>query len=316
MLTAVAVYSALKKRVGRAGSASTPTTEIMVAAHDLPLGTRIDASALKSVRWPTALLPRGAIINKEGAMGSIVESAFITDEPLMAEKLVSSNKQASVLQSLIPPHMRAMSVPVDEVGDLAGFVLPHSRVDVLVAVSQRDGQGGSVSARAKIVLEDVEVLAIAQTVEGKDKPQVEKVVTLLVTPEGAEQLALAAHEGVLRLVLRGYNDHDVFMTAGSDLQHMFGVYGRVAPAKTPQHHAFADVTRSERHIEIIRDGSKVETLSFSGNQLMANTQGQTRKILDGGRPPLATSQSQDAALLTQPGKAKDNEPQTYGPGPQ
>src|SRR5260370_16864949 len=116
---------------------------------------------------------------------------------------------------LIPAGMRSMSVPVDEVSDIAGFVLPGAHVDILVAISDKSTGGAPFS---KIVLQNVEVLAVAQEIEeAKDEPKVVKVVTVLVTPEEAERLSLASHDGTLRLALRNYKDKKILMTNASNL---------------------------------------------------------------------------------------------------
>jgi pilus assembly protein CpaB len=275
-LAALAVYSALKKKSDEVGSAAIPTTEIVIAAHDLPLGVRIDTAAVKVVRWPRDLMPAGALNKKEAALGSIVVSPLLANEPLVSGKLLSADRRSGLLPVLIPLHMRAMSVAVDEVGDIAGFVLPHSRVDVLVALSQHDAGKGTAIAEAKIVLEDTEVLAVAQTVEHKDQPQVEKVVTLLVTPEEAERLALVSHEGTLRLALRGYSDHDVVTTSGSDLSQIFDAYN-VHPAQsapTPVGRIRQSAARRlhpDIQIEVIRDGRKRQTLGFNGDQAVPSS---------------------------------------------
>ena len=127
---------------------------------------------------------------------------------------------------IITPGMRAMSVAVDEVGDISGFVKPHTHVDVLVAIS---GTGADNNKPySKIVLQNIEVIAVEQQIDkGKDEAEVAKVVTLLVTPHDAEKLGLAGREGTLRLAMRNYNDDKLVPTAGSDFADLLGA--RVAP---------------------------------------------------------------------------------------
>src|SRR5260221_4526632 len=114
-------------------------------------------------------------------------------------------------------------MPVDEISDIAGFVAPHTRVDILVAVA---GTGPGEPSFSRIVLQNIEVLAVAQEIEHvKDEPQVVKVVTLLVTPPDAEKLTLASREGTLRLAMRNYSDNKIIATNGvamSDLMHNGG----------------------------------------------------------------------------------------------
>ena len=114
-------------------------------------------------------------------------------------------KTSGVMPLLIPPGMRAMSMPVDEVADIAGFVEPHTRVDILVAVDRHRARPSDRSRAS--CLQNIEVLAVAQEIQHvKDEPEVVKVVTLLVTPTDAEKLNLASHEGMLRLAMRNYSD--------------------------------------------------------------------------------------------------------------
>src|ERR1700733_12824671 len=224
MVAAMVVYSALKRREAQVQQAMAQSVDIVVAAHDLTLGTRLDAGALKSVRWSRDSLPPGAIMDPGSVIGQFTKSSFIQNEPIVADRLFTGDKNAGILPLLIPTGMRAMSVPVDEVSDIAGFVLPHTHVDVLVSLSQADR---SIS---RIVLQDVEVLAIAQDIERfNDQPQPVRVVTVLVTPEQAERLTLASREGTLRLAMRNYNDKQIVSTDGVDLTQMMGT----GPAPLP-----------------------------------------------------------------------------------
>ncbi len=137
---------------------------------------------------------------------------------------------------LIPPGMRAVSVQVDEVSDIAGFILPHAHVDILVAVSNQ-GTGQGDKPFSKIVLQNVEVLAVAQEIEKKkDEPELVKVVTVLVTPQDAERLALATREGVLHLAMRNYADTKIVLTSGTDVDELLHQYSlSVAPVMPVQH---------------------------------------------------------------------------------
>jgi len=267
VLAAIVVYSALKRKEAEVEQARVRTVEVVVAAHDLALGTKIDAEAVKMVRWPREAMPVGASSNQQAFLGSVVRVAFVGNEPLVASKLFAGEKTAGVLPLLIPTGMRAMSVPVDEVGDISGFVLPHSRVDVLVALSESSG-GGSSSNRAKIVLENIEVLAVAQTIEQtKDEPKVVKVVTMLVTPEEAERLALASHEGALRLAMRNYNDSKIVLTPGIDVPGVLKAYSnRPLPAPPLQavQSAGHSVVRPPRpvEVEVMRNGQSREAIEF------------------------------------------------------
>ncbi len=267
MLASVVVYSALRTREAEVKQAMAHTVQIVVAAYDLPLGTRIELGELKTAKWSNDAIPEGAYTNPQQAVGSYVKSAFVANEPIVANKLFVGEKTSGILPLLIPFGMRAVSVPVDEVSDIAGFVLPHTRVDVLVALTGSDSVGGK--ALAKTVLQDVEVLAVAQEVEMKnDKPQVVKVVTLLVSPQDAERLALASREGTLRLAMRNYNDNKIVLTSGADVAQMLRAYSLQPdlPVMTPQPtQRRVSAPAPRRHpfqVEIYRNGKSSESLSF------------------------------------------------------
>lgn len=268
VLASMVVYSALKRKEAEVEQARVKTVEVAVAAHALALGTKIDAGSVKMVRWPREAMPVGASTDPRAFLGSVVKVAFVENEPLVASKLFSGEKTAGVMPLLIPAGMRAMSVPVDEVGDIAGFVLPHARVDILVALSE--GGGGSASNRAKIVLENIEVLAVAQTIEQQhDEPKVVKVVTLLVTPEEAERLTLASHEGGLRLAMRNYDDSKIVLTPGVDVPGVLKAYSNQplpaphlqgAAGRGPQHAVVRPLRPVE--VEVMRNGQSREAIEF------------------------------------------------------
>jgi pilus assembly protein CpaB len=267
MLASVVVYSALRKREAEVQKALAKNVEIVVAAYDLPLGTKIEPGELKMARWSADSMPEGAMRTPAQAVGAYVKNSFVANEPIVESKLFIGTKTAGVMPLLIPFGMRAVSVPVDEVSDIAGFVLPHTRVDVLVAVS---GNQGTIKAFSKVVLQDVEVLAVAQDVEMKnDKPQVVKVVTLLVTPQEAERLALASREGTLRLAMRNYNDNKIVLTSGTDIQQMLHAYSLQpdVPVLAPQAaRRRAEVSERPKpkpfQVEIYRNGKSSESVSF------------------------------------------------------
>ncbi len=263
LVAALVVYSALKKREEQVREAMAQTVEIVVAAHDLPLGTKIDQSSVKMTRWSRDSMPPGAFTSPQVVMNAYVKSSLVENEPIVADRLFIGDKTAGVMPLLIPAGMRALSVPVDEVSDIAGFVLPHSHVDVLVAVSS--GPQGTFS---KVVLENVEVLAVAQEIEkSKDQPQVVKVVTFLVTPEEAERLTLASREGTLRLAMRNYDDKKVVFTPGANVPQMLRAYTSAVPV-VPQQHAVTHVAARSRprpkpvQVEVLRNGRSAESVSF------------------------------------------------------
>jgi pilus assembly protein CpaB len=264
LLAAVVVFRALRSREAELAKAMAQTTQIMVANKDLPLGTKLQASDLKMARWSADSMPAGAVSESEQGrvLDRFVKNQFVANEPIVESKLFMGEKTAGVLPLLIPMGMRAVSVAVDEVSDIAGFVLPRTRVDVVVAVS---GSGGQQEPFSKVVLQNIEVLAVAQEIElEKDEPKVVKVVTLLVTPHEAERLALASREGVLRLAMRNFQDDKIVLTSGSDVKALLKSYS-AAPApimKAQGAGAVAAPRVRPFEVEIMRDGNSSESISF------------------------------------------------------
>jgi len=281
MLASVMVYSALKRREAEVQNAMSHNVEVVVAAYDLPLGTKIDLGEVKLARWSADSLPEGAYTDPHQVIGSYVKNSLVANEPIVQAKLFTGDKTAGVMPLLIPFGMRAVSVPVDEVSDVAGFVLPHTRVDVLVA-TQGEGTGGGDKAFSKVILQNVEVLAVAQEVEQKkDEPQIVKVVTLLVTPQESERLALASHSGTLRLAMRNYNDNKIVLTSGSDVAQMLRAYSLapdvpvMAVQPEPRHVAAVPHRRKAVEIEILRNGKSSESVSFV-NEAAADVDGSSK----------------------------------------
>ena len=270
VLAAIVVFSAIRKRETEVQRAMAHTVEVVVAANDIAVGTKIDPAAVKVVRWARDAVPQGAFTDPQAVAGTFAKSEFVANEPMVASKLFMGQMTSGVMPLLIPAGMRAMSVPVDEVSDIAGFVAPHTRVDILVAVA---GTGPGEPSFSRIVLQNIEVLAVAQEIEHvKDQPEVVKVVTLLVSPVDAEKLTLASREGLLRLAMRNYSDSKIVATKGiglPDLLHEGGGFGgsgatlpvmqiQPAPAMAPRPAHGPTAFR----IEVMRDGKSSEAMSF------------------------------------------------------
>src|SRR5579863_7879648 len=125
MLAAIVVFSAIRKRESEVQRAMAHTVEVVVAANDIAVGTKIDASAVKLVRWARDSVPQGAFTDPQAITGAFAKSEFVAGEPMVASQLFMGQMTSGVMPLLIPAGMRAMSVPVDEVSDIAGFVAPH-----------------------------------------------------------------------------------------------------------------------------------------------------------------------------------------------
>lgn len=206
------------------GAATGATIDVMVASETIPIGTRIAANQVKPAPWPVSAQPEGAVHNPEAVVGRVVRASIEKNEPLRESKLLSD--QAGLLPLLITEGMRGMSVKVDDVSGVSGFITPNSRVDVLVAGSP----AGNQDQRSKLILQNVKVLATGKTIEQRDEKPIEvPTVTLLVSPADAEKLTLATRQQPVQLALRNYRDEDLVSTPGISTLGLFGREERPAP---------------------------------------------------------------------------------------
>ena len=184
---------------------SLPTQPVVVAEAPLRLGAEIQMSDLRVVDWPLDSVPSGAFGDPSEIVGRGVILGMVRHEPILDAKLAAVGAGAG-LPPVIPAGLRALSVRVNEVIGVAGYVLPGTHVDVVATVSPTNRPEQMTS---KVVLADVQVLAagtrLEQDVED-DQPIQVTVVTLLVAPDQAERLTLASTEGRIQLALR--NPHD------------------------------------------------------------------------------------------------------------
>jgi pilus assembly protein CpaB len=211
-----------------AAGASVPTSPVVVANYDLAIGAELGPEDLKVVQWPSDSLPAGVIGKPEDILGRGLVMPVIENEPILPMKLASKEAGAG-LPPVIPPGLRAVSVRVNEVIGVAGYVLPGTHVDVVATVNPSDKPSETTS---KVILTDVQVLAAGTKLEqpGADgKPQPVSVVTLLVNPEESERLTLASGEGKIQLALRNPLDKEAPATRGVRAAALIGT---PAPAPT------------------------------------------------------------------------------------
>lgn len=193
------------------------TTMTLVVNRDLDPGQVITAPMLKTIAWPTSALPAGAFNDPKTVEGRVVRSSIFKGEPVLAPKLAPEGTKAG-LNSVIKAGYRAISVKVDEVVGVAGFLEPGSYVDLLVNIKDdRDNQ------LSRVVLQRIMVLAVAQEAQRQDsvKPKVVNAVTLEVTPEQAEKIDLARNIGTLSLMLRNQVDIKDGTSGGIRRQNLF-----------------------------------------------------------------------------------------------
>jgi pilus assembly protein CpaB len=217
-------------------AAAMPTQPVVVARGDLQLGAELKVDDLTVVNFPKGQAPEGAFEKPADIVGRGVISPMVKNEIVLPAKLAS--KEAGVgLPPVIPDGMRALSVRVNEVIGVAGYVLPGARVDVLATASPTDAHADMTT---KVILSNVQVVTAGTRLEQdqeKGKPMQVTVVTLLVFPEQAERLALASTEGKIQLALRNPLDQGAPETPGIRPGTLLGIVKtlpvKVASARKP-----------------------------------------------------------------------------------
>lgn len=195
-LASVYVY---KNLAARNGGSSESGVQVMVAANDLQVGARVEDRDIRIITIPSSDLPPGAPRKKADVVGRGVILPISKGEFILPNRLAGENA-GNGLPALIPPGMRAVSVRVNEVVSVAGFVMPGTRVDVLLTGAPTGGG----EQQTTTVLQNVEVLASGHTLERTSTGEAQNaaVITLLVTPDDAQRLTLASSEGHIQLALR------------------------------------------------------------------------------------------------------------------
>lgn len=209
-----------------------PTTNIVVAVVNMDLAETITSKHVALVPWPRPTVPPGAIRTLAEAEGRVVRSSIVAGEPLLEGKLAPQlSGKGGIMPMLVPVGQRAVTIKVDDAIKESGFVLPHSRVDVFVSMART---ASSQERMAKLILQDVLVLAAGQAVEMRDnRPVSVTTVTLALTPDQAERLALAQNEGKLTIGMRNLRDQGVVQTVGVTRQTLLGTSVPTAPKPGP-----------------------------------------------------------------------------------
>src|SRR5271154_4849949 len=259
-----AILSSFVYRAFKNASTVKPVSmqHIVVASQPLQLGTRVDSSNLRLIPWPSSEPVSGMFTRIEDCANRALITPVAENEPILESKLASTQSGAG-LPATIPEGMRALSVAVNDVVGVAGFVIPGTMVDVLVTgKASGAGRGGDENI-TRTILENVRVLAAGQKIEQdrEGKPQTVPVITLLVSPEDAGRLAMASTEGKIQLALRNTVDTKRVDPPSILEANLFG--GAAAPKHTGPVKAAAPPTApaSPYVIEVIT-GNKRENKSF------------------------------------------------------
>lgn len=206
------------------------TVQVVVAARDLPVGHLVTDADLQVLSWPGNALPVGYISQPSAVAGRGLISGVRMNQPII-ESGVAERGSGAGLPIQFPEGMRAVSVRVDEVVSVAGFVTPKTRVDVMLTFKPTSGSNSS-QTYSQIILQNLLVLAAGQTTQHDEqgRPMTVSVVTLMVTPEQGEKLILAASQGRIQLALRSMLDVEEIETTGIGDARLFDL-GR-PPART------------------------------------------------------------------------------------
>jgi pilus assembly protein CpaB len=257
LLVSYAVYNRL---LTSAGANKEPGIDVVVAGNDLQVGAKLEDRDIRLARFPQSVIPPGAFTKKAEIVGRGVVLPVIRGEFILPSKLAAVNA-GSGLPALIPPGMRAVSVRVNDVVSVAGFVQPGSRVDVLAT----GNQGSGSDRQTTTVLENVAVIAVGKNLERNPTgdTQAAPVITLLVSPDDGQRLTLASQEGRIQLALRNPLDtkrEQIGATRASSLYP--GAVTPVAQTKGGSHKRTIPVTvvpSSPYAVETIRGSKRDET---------------------------------------------------------
>ncbi|MGD0236473.1 MAG: Flp pilus assembly protein CpaB [Syntrophorhabdales bacterium] len=238
LIASLFTYGWLQKK-GRVQAETLETMSVVVASSDLPWGTMLTADMVKLTPFLKQSLPEGyfsdtaKVTNPSRTLVQPVKA----NEPIFESRLAPTGSQGGGVAAVITPKKRAMAVKVDKVVGVSGFIHPGNRVDVLVTLAQ---VGKVATPITKTVLENVLVLATGADVEksgNREKPSQVDVITLEVSPEDGEKLALAASEGKLQLALRNSADTGDVVTKGTTFPVLIGSYSLPGQVSQDEQHA-------------------------------------------------------------------------------
>jgi pilus assembly protein CpaB len=223
------------------------TRQVIVAAADISPGTAISGAAVKAVTWPQAVIPPKSATTMREVEGRVVKVPINQGNPILSSMLAPEGTAAG-LSGILEDGKRALTVKVDEVAGVAGFLHPGDHVDVLMDMAM---QNESKSEHfSKTILHDISILTTGQIWEqkGENKPVVVNTVTLELTPEQAEVLNLASNQGKIRLTLRNRNNRTVAQTQGVTTTLLLGGGGPKQETKA----AVQPPVREAKTVEVIK----------------------------------------------------------------
>jgi pilus assembly protein CpaB len=263
LLASTLVYRVLKE-VSRAQDTDT----IVVATVNMNMAETVTSEHVKLVPWPSKSVPNGAVRALAQVEGRVVRASIVAGEPMLDGKLAPQLAgRGGLMPMLVPEGQRAVTIKVDDAIKESGFVLPNSRVDVLVSMAKDKASQDRIS---KVIIQDVTVLAAGQTVELRDnKPVTITTVTLALDPAQAERLALAQSEGKLTLAMRNLRDNQIVQTKGVTAASLLSdaAVTAVAPTKSVTRQARLSAPlpppRVETYSVTVLRGNKPTEITFT-----------------------------------------------------
>jgi pilus assembly protein CpaB len=241
-----------------AKTVSIPIKKVVVANADLNVGDEINQDRVRVVDWPANAAPANVISDPNEVLGRGLVLPMVQNEPFLELKMAPKDAGAG-LPPAIPPGLRAVSVKVNEVIGVAGYVLPGTYVDVVATVSPTQN---ATDMTSKVILTNVQVLAAGTKIErdvDKNQPIPVTVVTLLVDPDQAERLTLASTEGKIQLALRNPLDKDTPATRGIKPAGLLGAVATTPRATTrPGTVRTAAAPSNQITVEVIRGDKRAQ----------------------------------------------------------
>jgi len=249
---ATAAQRWLKQQVPSVARTSVATRPVAIVQGEVPVGTVLSQAQVELVDWPAAFVPDGAFATIDALNGRVVRRALSKGEPVLEGSLMPEGSRGGLV-AVLEDNKRAVSVKVDAVIGVAGFITPGSRVDVLATLRRVDLKDKLPYSKA--ILQDVRVLAIDQKLEEAEtgKPSLVSVVTLEVNTEQAEQLTYASHEGHLQLAMRSPSDHEIVETKSTGVADLL-------PSRSVRRSPIR--VRNTSSVEVIK-GSTISSSSIS-----------------------------------------------------
>jgi pilus assembly protein CpaB len=285
LMTSLLIYGYMQRK-GRAQEVAVEVQPIVVAAVDLSWGTLITEEMLKKTNFLKGSLTTGYFSDPALLVGRVLIYPVKVNEPIFESRLAPVETKTGGVAAVISPKKRAIAVKVDKVIGVSGFIHPGNRVDVLMTLAT----GRTFNPVTKTILENILVLAVgSETKERKgleEKSSLTDVITLEVTPEEAEKLALATTEGRLQLALRNFADTESVVTHGTTVSTLVGSQSPNPPKEVrppsrkevevkkvasqelppPPVEKKLDPPKGSTHtVELIK-GSKVSEVKFEGSE--------------------------------------------------